>query len=111
MSNLPPNLTFQQQLLAHEKFYRRDALARCNLCNDALPSEPCTQECSKIYHGFKQGERMLLDKYEKCFTKCKDDKCRKICQDQGSKDLASLINLIKRSSQADDNIENLLKKE
>ena len=103
-------VTLQQKLAAYQKNFRRDALNKCILCNDPLIQDPCTQECSKYYHIFKQGERMITAKYNNCTARSRDDKGRKECVNQANKDLDSLLNFAKRVESDEGTIETLLKK-
>ncbi len=88
--------TLESKLQNFEKEYKKEALVECNKCDEALTDQPCTQRCSRPYHLYMQGQRMLYEKYQLCVNKAANDKSKKECQNIALKDLDSLINFIKR---------------
>jgi len=107
MSKPQSNLSLEDRLTSFEKFYKKDALAKCSRCDDALVIEACSQQCSKLYHVYKQGQRMLWEKYQRCLTQSTNDKAKKDCISKGNIDLDSLQNFVQRVEKEVESIEAL----
>jgi len=107
MSKQQQNPSLEERLVSFEKSYKKEALAKCNNCDDALVNEPCTQQCSKVYHIFKQGQRMLWDKYQRCLSQAINDKSKKDCTVKGNNDLESLQRFVQRVEKEIESIEAL----
>jgi len=107
MSNKSIPTTLEQRIAAYEKSYKKEAMAKCSLCDEALVNEPCTQECSRLYHAFKQAQRMFYQKYNKCLANANDEKSKKACEAVGNKDFDSLLNLMKRFEKEQESLQGL----
>ena len=107
MSNKNAPTSLEQKIAAYEKSYKKEALAKCSLCDEALVKDPCTQECSRVFHAFKQAQRMFFQKYNKCLATATGDRDKKACEAQGNKDFESLLNLMKRFEKEQESIQGL----